>query len=271
MEIKLGNIEIKKPVSLIRRMSVLIWGPSGCGKTTLASTMPGEILWINFDPDGTATLASLNGIHVVDFSDQPPNCVMKFRKENPLDLKSFLKENSKIKTVVFDSLTTYGDKAMYHGVVEAQSTSKGRGATLEDPGYAGYGNKNTWMRQCVKHMLAVTSVAGVHMVFIAHEDKPEKDSSGNLLYISIMLGSSLNVQIPVDLSEIWHLEDTGKKRRIAIRACRSYKPMKTRIFLTSKEPEFDWNYDAETGEGDRMEDWYKAWVDNGGKKIPLPN
>lgn len=270
MEMKLGNIELKSPVQLLTRMSVMLWGSSGCGKTTLASTMPGDILWINFDPDGTGVLAGLEGIHVLDFSDQPPNCVMKFRKENPLGLKEFLKEHSSVKTVVFDSLTTYGDKALYHGVIEAQGTPKGRSSTLEDPGYSGYGNKNTWTRQCVKHLLQVTSQADVNMVFIAHEDKPTTNDSGIVLYISIMLGASLNEQVPIDLSEIWHLEDTGTERRIAIRACRTRKPMKTRIFQTSGNPEFVWDYDSETGKGARMEDWYKQWIDNEGKKIPLP-
>ena len=49
------------------------------------------------------------------------------------------------------------------------------------------------------------------------------------------------------------------------------KPMKSRMFSTSGEDSFTWYFDPEdwTGKG-QIELWYKAWVKNGGKKIPLP-
>lgn len=273
MEIKLDGRLVVPPAALIERSSGLIWGPSGSGKTVLASTAPKDILWINFDPDGTGTLAQVHGsekIHVLDFSAEPYSCVMKFRNEDPLGLDKFLGDNKNMKSVVFDSLTTYGERGLHHGVTVAKTTSKGAASTLEDPGYAGYGNKNTWTNLCVMNLLRVTAKHNRHMYFIAHEDKPITDNRGNVLYISIMLGSSLNEQIPIKLSEIWRLEDTGKERRIAIRACRMRKPMKTRMFRTDGEPEFDWNYNPETGDGATIERWYNRWKEKGGRKLELP-
>jgi hypothetical protein len=46
--------------------------------------------------------------------------------------------------------------------------------------------------------------------------------------------------------------------------------LKSRMFITSGEPEFDWKYDADEDEGPGIETWYDQWVVNGGKKIPLP-
>jgi len=269
-EIRVGGVVLKTPRESATRFSLLLWGSSGSGKTTLAATAPGKKLWINFDPDGTKAITNRNDVVELDFSEQPDNVVMKFRKENPLDLDTFLKEHPEIETVVFDSLTTFGEKCLQQGVVEARGTKKGAGATIEDPGYAGYGNKNTWTRLCVKNLLAVTKKHNRHMIFIAHEDKPTTDSQGVVLFISIMLGSSLNEQVPVTMSEIWNLSDTGKERRIAVRNCRWRKPVKSRMFITSGEPEFLWKYDADELEGDGIAEWYNKWKKNGGKKIELP-
>lgn len=269
MEMTIGNIEVKKPQAMVKRMSLMLWGASGCGKTTLAATAPGKKLWINFDPDGTEALNYFEDIVVMDLSAEPDSLIERFKEPDPFKISKFIAEHN-IDTVVFDSLTTFGSKALVHGVAKAQGTAKGRSSTLEDPGYAGYGNKNVWTNLAVMNMLKMTKKFNTHMIFIAHEDKPEKNQDGAVMYISIMLGSSLTQQIPVSLSEIWAMEDTGKVRRIAVRPCRARKPMKTRMFSTDKEPEFLWKYDAETGKGEGIETWYKRWVKNGGKKIEIP-
>ncbi len=269
--ITLGNIELTTPQARIKRFSCLIWGSSGGGKTTLAGTAPGQKLWINFDPDGTDALVNRDDVTVMDFSTEPNSCVEKFKEDDPLRITQFLADHKEIETVVFDSLTTYGDKALTHGVIKATSTKKGRDSTLEDPGYSGYGNKNTWTRQCVKNLLKATGRVDRNMIFIAHEDKPEKNTAGEILFISIMLGSSLNEQIPVDLSEIWNLTDTGRERRIAVRNCRLRKPLKSRMFITSGSPEFIWKYNADSDAGEGIADWIGRWKENGGKKIPLPS
>ena len=269
-EITLGGKTLTRPAEVVQRLSLMLWGSSGSGKTTLASTAPGLKLWINFDPDGTNALNNRDDIIVLDLSNEPNNIVMKFRNENPLNLKKFFEDNPDVETVVFDSLTTFGEKALVHGVEAAKTTAKGKYATLEDPGFAGYGNKNTWTHACVRELLKITGQYNKHMIFIAHEDKPVMNDSGVVLYISIMLGSSLNEQLPVKISEIWNLTDTGKERRLAIRNCRGRKPMKSRMFVTSGEPEFTLNYNADELSGDGIEQWYEKWKKNGGKKIEIP-
>lgn len=268
--IKLGGVELQTPKSRVNRFSLLLWGSSGSGKTTLAATAPGEKLWINFDPDGTDAIAYRDDIHVMDFANEPNRSVEKFKEDDPLRITQFLVDHPKIETVVFDSLTTFGDKCLTHGITKAQGTKKGKYSTIEDPGYSGYGNKNTWTRLCVKNLLKATGQVGRNMIFIAHEDKPVQNSEGVVLYISIMLGSSLNEQIPIDLSEIWNLSDTGRERRIAVRNCRNRKPLKSRMFITSGDPEFKWNYNSDSNTGDGIATWYEAWVKQGGKKLPLP-
>jgi len=269
-EITLGNMTLETPKQAAKRLSMMIWGSSGSGKTTLAATAPGKKLWISFDPDGTASIAYRDDILVMDYSTKPNKCVEDFKVEDPIRITKFLEDNPSIETVVFDSLTTFGDKALARGVTVAQGTKKGRDATTEDPGYGGYGNKNTWTRLLVSNLLKATGAVGRNMIFIAHEDKPTLNKEGQVMFISIMLGSSLNEQLPVTISEIWHLHDNGKERKIAVRNCRGHKPVKSRMFKTSEEPEFIWHYDAETEEGEGIEDWYNAWKENNFLKLELP-
>ena len=275
-QVTIGGIPLTKTSMKQRRMSLLLWGMSKCGKTTLAATAPGKKLWISFDPDATAPLgACKDEILELDLSGQPDRVVERFKDEKSgmcREIDKLLGEDDTIDTVVVDSVTSFGTKALTHGVEVAKSTTKGRSATLEDPGFSGYGNKNTWTRLLVSNLLKITARHNKHIIFIAHEDKPEKTSEGVVLFITIMLGSSLAQQVPVELSEVWHMEIAGSRgeHRIQIRPCRSYKPMGTRMFRTTGEPEFNWNFDPDTWEGEGIADWYDAWRAADFAKIPIP-
>ena len=268
--IKLGGVEIETPQQRRKRLSLLVWGKSGSGKTTLAATAPGKKLWLNFDPDGVDVLTDRDDVELLDFAPKPDMVVEQFKEDDPLRITRCLEQHPEIETVVFDSLTTFGNKALSHGILKAQKTAKGKYATIEDPGFAGYGNKNTWTRLAIAKMLKATGTVKRNIIFIAHEDKPLLDKDGNVVSISIMLGSALNEQVPIDFGEVWNLSDTGRERRIAIRNCRFRSPVKSRIFLTNGDPEFEWTYDSIKDEGEGIADWYKEWIEGDGKKINLP-
>lgn len=273
IEVTFGGKKITAAEEKFERMSMLLWGHAGGFKTTLAETAPGEKLWLNFDPNG---MASLQGhrekVHRLDFSGEKDAIVAEFVKENPLGLKEQLQDNPQIETVVFDSLTTFGDLALGWGVESGKNTTKGKseGTNIYDPGFTGWGRKHTVVYQTVISMLRLTANLGRHLIFIAHENPPEKDSKGIIQYITLMLGSSLVEQVPVRISEIWNCTDVNKERRIATRPARLRKPMRTRMFQTNTESEFVWKYDADTDKGDGIREYYNRWKANGFAKIPLP-
>lgn len=263
---------VKSPSQTIHRISLLLWGTAGCGKTTLAATAPGKKLWIQFDPDGTTVLGGRDDILLMDLSSEPDRVILKFKEPSFFGLNKYLIEHPEIETVVFDSVTSFAEKTLTVAVEEARNTPKGRMATLEDPGYSGYGNKNTWIRLAIRKLLQVTGELNRHVIIISHEDKPTTDDKGVVQFISMMLGSSLNQQVPIHLSEIWYMSDKNGRRVISVRPFGLYRPMKTRMFLTSdvSKAQFPWTYNAETGKGEGIVDWYNAWKDNGFSKIPLP-
>lgn len=283
--LKIGgrDIAIATPETEDRMLTMLLWGQSGCGKTQLAETAPGAKLWLMFDPDGEAALkidSPRGRNHFVRLYEEKDDVVLQFKSTNPLGLEAWLTEHPEVETIVFDSLTTFSEMALTHGVSEAKKTPKGRTSTLEDPGYSGYGHKKTYVMLAYTNVLRLAKRMRRHVVFICHEDRPETNDKGEFVGINPMLGSSLVVEVPVKISEIWHVTDMGNAltgpnkgkpvHRIAIRPSRGRSPMRTRMFETSKDVEFDNTYNAETGTGDGIAEYYARWRDSGFEKLPLP-
>lgn len=262
-ELRLGKLVIRTPQTTHKRISMLLWGQAGCGKTTLAATAPGKKLWINFDPDGTDSLTHHKDILVADFSGLDVTTVDAFKSDNPYDLARFI-DNNNVDTVVVDSLSAFADAALRFAVSQCKNS------TIERPGLQAYGMRNSYVYEMVCTILRITRKKDKHAIFIAHEASPDKNDDGIVVLIAIALGGQLTNMVPRQLSEVWSLEDTGKERRIAIRPCRSRRPMKSRIFDSSESPEFVWRYNPETGKGEGIAQWFNQWVESGCEKIPLP-
>ena len=255
-DIKIGGVGITKVGQKPQRMSLLLWGASGTGKTTLACTAPGKKLLILFDPDGDASIAEREDVDVVDLSSARNAIVDMFKQEGVMGIAKVIDDYD---TIIFDSLTNAQFMAVMHAVTVV------KGATIERPSLQGYGHRNALVTQLVKNALKLTAKHNKHVIFIAHEASPEKNDDGIVMHISIALGGQLVTNAPVDFSEVWCLQDTGKSRRILIRPARNYKPCKTRMFVTNAAPEFDWVHT-----GDEIEQWFNKWKDSGWKKQPLP-
>lgn len=267
----LGGLPVIAPQQVDRVIHMLLWGPSGAGKTVLASTFPGRKLWLQFDPEGTASLGTQrDDVLIVDYSSRPPSYVEEFKTADPVGLGNFIKQNG-INTIVCDSITAFQDAALLHGVSHARGTKQHAGATVEDPGYGGYGRRKTWTMMLIMNILAIAQAHRCHTCFISHEDSPTTDDKGAILHISMLLGSDLPDKTGLQVGEIWNLVDTGNGRRILVRPARFKKPIKTRMFDASKSPEFMWKYEqSKPDPAHTVAGWYEAWKANGFNKIPLP-
>lgn len=266
VDMRLGTFSVTNLSQTDRRLSMLLWGSAGCGKTTLAATAPGKKLWINFDPDGTASLGSRDDVLLVDLSGARSDVVTNVKNEDPFSISAFLKQYPDVSTVVIDSVTSFAQAAVTHSYTGGRAP----GASFENPGRAGYGQRNRFSLGLVKNVLRATHSVGRHIIFICHEDVPQRDKEGNVLYTSILLGGSLSEEVPLQISEVWHMRDFGKERRITVRSSTFYKPMKTRMFDTSNTTEFSLRYDGNLRRGDGIAEWYAAWQKNGYNKIPMP-
>jgi hypothetical protein len=261
-----------------RTLSMLLWGVSGHGKTQLAETAPGDKLWLMFDPDGEAALkinSPRGRNHFIPMYKEKDDVVLQFKNADPLGIEKMLIEHPEIETVVFDSLTTFSEMSLSWGVVAARATPKGKGSTEEQPGYEGYNHKKVYCMHAFKNILRLCKRQNRHIIFIAHEDKPEKNDKGEFVGITLMLGSSLVVEVPVKISEVWHVTDIGNKggvpqHRIAFRPSRGRSPMRSRMFETNGDPEFVTSYDALKNKGEGIAEWYTRWVAGNFEKIGVP-
>lgn len=242
---------------------MLLWGSAGCGKTHLANTAPGKRLFISFDPDGMASLDEDDDTIRVDYSSEPDALVQQANSMNPFDIEGLCKNEPAISTVIIDSVTAFSTRAVSYSV------GKAPGATFENPGIAGYGFRNRFVLGLAKQVLYVTGKLNKHVIFICHEDVPKTDKEGNIVSITVLLGGSLVEEVPLQISEVWHMGDNGNERRITVRQLGLKKPMKTRMFNTTKGYDFVTSNKANSSRI-TLATLFDQWRENNYNKIELP-
>lgn len=274
---KIGNIEVQSASNVqATRFAGLIWGMAGSGKTTLACTAPGRKLIVNLDPDGPTSVRYRSDVDVLDLSGLDTDSVLNQLKSdsNPLGLDKVL-QDSTYQTVILDSATSLAQRALESAVKQGIGRSGKFTPTMEFPGLSAYGGRNAIVLTCVKGILRVTGRNNKHCIIISHEDDPKVNDEGVVLYITLMLGGKLVNAFTVQLGEIWWLQadDKTNSQRIAIKPCRSHKPMKTRMFKTDSLPEFPLEYDPEdwkTLPNNPIAYWWSLWEKGKGSKLELP-
>lgn len=269
----IGGIPITKLGDRQERLSMLLWGKSGCGKTVLASTAPGGLLWINFDPDGTASLARRDDISVVDMANMEPRNVPNMRSGGPMEtqIKQHLTQSPECETIVVDSVTSLAQLCLTYAIVSGLASGGKFTATHATPGMQAYGIRNRMVLDTINMLLRVTATASKHVIFICHEDSPKIDDQGAIQSITLLLGGSLPEEVPLKISECWHLMDTNGRRTIGIRPYGARAPMRTRMFQHSGQvTNFPFVYDQQTGKGDGINTWFQAWKATGFTKITPP-
>jgi len=276
----LGSVPITQGDATLSRMALLLWGPSGAGKTTYAATAPGKKLWLSFGDQEHISVQHRSDVLIAKLYDMTIEDMFKHgQNDNPFGLDQLLSDNEEIATVVCDSITAIAYRALQKSVLVSK-TGSGRGftPTMEAPGIAAYGGRNAIVLEVLTGLLRVTAKHNVNFIATAHEDDPttvQVNGQDMIDYIGVMLGGKIVNNVAWRLSEIWYMsqEETGDRlRRLAIRPTRKRKPMKTRMFLNSQEPEFKIDYDAEKPDKGQMTitSFIGKWEANDMRKIEAP-
>lgn len=267
--IKIGTREVKRAEDTMETIAGMIWGPSGVGKTSYLCTAPGRKLIVNFDPQGTTAVAHRTDVDVLDYSADNASAIEELRTDDAGGLGKYLDTHPETQTVIIDSLTTLTQMAMYRAI----EIGGVRNMTLETPGLQGYGRRNIIMLDVFRRIMSCVLKRKRHFFATAHENDPERDKEGVILYISIMLGGQLTNHMGLRISECWYMSEKDKVRKIAIRPCRMHRPMKSRMFDMNGEPEFVLKYDQHKPDEESphtIAKFYEQWRDSGGKKLQVP-
>lgn len=265
-----GPFEVTDSEAISRRMTILLWGPAGGGKTTWASTAPGKKFWLSMGDNEHQSISGRKDVRVMHLYKHTPDTILKHgRSENAFGLDTILFEDPDIETVVLDSVTALTDISLRQAVSMGIGGGKGLTPTLEHPGVGAYGGRNAIMLDVLQKVMRVCAKHGVHLIITAHEADPEKDKDGTVQFITIMLGGKLVNNVTWRLSEIWYLSQDGKGRQLAVRPTRKHRPMKSRMFKGTGEPEFILTYDADKPDEGQMTitSFYDKWVDSGTKLL----
>ena len=264
------EIVIEGPQEAAARLSMILWGEAGSGKTTLASTMPGKKLWLQFDPDGVNPIRHFDNWSRIDMSgDMSVDLMRRYvDKPVPFDLDKHLEG---FDTLVVDSLTKMSEHALAYACSQIPTSRSGFKPTIYQPGMEGYGLRNNIVGAFISNILRITSKMNKHLCLITHERDGERNDAGAVVSVAMMLGGQLPNITAKDISEVWHVRDYAGKHYIAFRPERLRSPMKTRMFDTSSDKtNFEWRFNATTGKGHRIDDWWEAWKAGKYQKLALP-
>jgi AAA domain len=99
------SLPVRKVADIVNSYSWAIYGRSGSGKTTFSGTFPAPILLLDFRDRGTDSVKEVKDLHVMEIEDwEEIEEVYLYLVKNP----------TKYKTVVFDTITQMQGIAMEH-------------------------------------------------------------------------------------------------------------------------------------------------------------
>ena len=247
------------------RVSMFLWGPAGCGKTHFASTAPGKLLWLNFDPDGMTSIKNKDAVIAKDYTTEHDSFVNQVKESDPFGIERCIKDNPDINTVVVDSVTSFVGRAVAYSAGHKYAP----GSVFENPGPSGYGFRNRFTPGLCKSVLLATAKHDKHVIFIGHEDSPTLGSEGAIQEITVLLGGSLKQEVPSQISEVWHMQERNLTRYVQVRQVGLFKPMKTRMFDASKSSEFTAS-DKTNDSLVTLSDLFERWKKNNYNKLDMP-
>lgn len=225
------------------------------------------------DPDGDQSIPNRDDVSIIRMYEQPDDVVIRYLTNN---MPTMLRKNEQqFDSVIFDSCSTLSSMALNTAIKNEVGASSGKNSfkpSLEAPGLAAYGARTNYIIDIVNRNLRATSAVGMHCWFTSHEDEPKTDDKGSFLYITMTLsGKSIN-GVGLNVSEIWHMRMNDKQWHIAIANSRGKKPMGSRIFDVTGEPEFRLRFDPDKGpdQPHSIAKWFEQWEQGGRKKLALP-
>lgn len=186
----------------------MLTGPSGSGKTQSASTLPGKLLFIDYD-GRSETLAGLPHVSILDCYDADPKSPKAWMKAE--EIRKEIWSQVRAKTFPFDGIIEDGLTQMLRYCMNW--------SLLLDPkrGLGGAPAKQHYLPQMKNvgdHILSLKALP-VHYLLTAHLEIIEDEEMGGLKYLPKATGK-MRTEIPGWFNECYfchrHPDDKGELR-----------------------------------------------------------
>lgn len=183
-------------------LKILIYGDSGSGKTCFACSFPGPIYVFDFDNKVSSAASHLQGseqLNLIDYDSYAPVDAKGTSGEAANRKLGELKKDNPYKTIVLDSLTTFGDEMMKYLMrintgIKRPSTQGVQMPTLQD-----YGIARNFFKQLIQELLGFNC----NVIVTAHVQTEKDELTGQILR-SPMFAGKLAKELPIYFAEVYH-------------------------------------------------------------------
>ncbi len=187
-------------------LKILVYGNAGSGKTCFAAGMPYPILYLDFDAkvDSAAMFYKQDKLRLenIDVRNLSRNLVT-----NPIEqMEKIIREElipqqkngeTKFKTLVIDSLTTFSSAVLNHIVQTNPGVNRVKSAQGAQPGMQDYGILRREFQRLIPNLLGLPC----NVVMLGHISTDKDEHTGQIVRGPLMDGSFAQ-QLPIYFKEV---------------------------------------------------------------------
>jgi phage nucleotide-binding protein len=182
-------------------LKVLVYGDSGTGKTCFACGFPGPIMVLDFDnkvSSAAAHYAGTDQLGQIDYENFAPVDEKGTSGERANILLGEIKKDLKYKTIVLDSLTTFGDEMMKYLMRINPGIKRNTTRGVQLPTLQDYGLARGFFKAFIQELLNIPC----NIVVTAHI-QIDKDEHTGAIVRSPMFAGKLAKELPIYFSEVY--------------------------------------------------------------------
>lgn len=194
-------------------LKVLVYGNAGTGKTCFAAGFPYPILYLDFDSkvDSAAAWyasdkARLENIDVRDLSKQldGSDSIQKMNEIIKTELIPNQNSQSKVKTLVIDSVTTFSSAVLNHIIKTNPGVKRVVSAQGLQPAQSDYGILRREFEKLIPGLLSLP----MNVVMLGHV-KVDKDDLTGEVFRGPMIDGKFGQALPIYFKEVYrsHMKD----------------------------------------------------------------
>lgn len=198
------------------RLKLLLFGDSGVGKTIFATSFPTPIYVADFDQKISSAAqffkgqARLSEIDYDSYGAEGPNDypVERFNMKMGQLRDMAKKGDLKYKTIVVDSLTTFGDEAMRYLMKLSPGVKRMSVNGMNVPSMADYGVARNFFKQFITQLISLPA----NIIVTAHIEVTKDEATGEIMRTP-MLAGKLKGELPIYFEEVWraYTDKDGKR------------------------------------------------------------